>query len=74
MKRILTASALALVAISFLTAQTPAPASPPAKPMRHLEYAFSADYEGLYGGHDSSAGGGALPIGTPGSWSGGGGR
>ncbi len=69
-------AALALCGIAFLTAQSPAPvATPgaPAKPLRHLEFAFSADYEGVGQSH-YSGGGGTNPIGGTASSSFSGGR
>lgn len=41
-----------------LTAQTPAPAQPPAKPLRHLEYAFNVHEEGVAEYHYNGIGGG----------------
>ena len=38
---------LALCGIAVLTAQTPAPPASSAKPLRHLEYAFSVKEEGM---------------------------
>jgi hypothetical protein len=38
---------LSICGIVALTAQTPAPASPPGKPLRHLEYSFNVAVQGL---------------------------
>jgi hypothetical protein len=55
--------ALSLLWLGFfcLTAQTPAPSGPPAaKPLRHLEYAFSVDVEG--GGASQFQFGDRIPV------------
>jgi hypothetical protein len=41
------ALSLSICGVVALTAQTPAPASPPGKPMRHLEYSFNVVVQGL---------------------------
>lgn len=38
---------LSICGVVALTAQTPAPASPPGKPLRHLEYSFNVAVQGL---------------------------
>ena len=62
--RSLIALALGILAFAGLTAQTPAPAqSPPqssGKPLRHLEYKFTDDFEGVYG-QEFNAIGNAFP-------------
>jgi hypothetical protein len=66
-----------IVCAAFVTfsAQTPAPAQPPAappaagaapvlpdKPLRHLEYTFAVDYQGLGEDHQSDIGGGGSGV------------
>ena len=38
---------LSICGVVALTAQTPAPASPPGKPLRHLEYSFNVAVQAL---------------------------
>jgi hypothetical protein len=48
---------LAVCGVAGLTAQTPAPAVSPGKPMRHLEYSFNISVEGLQNSKVRGAGG-----------------
>jgi hypothetical protein len=61
----LIAGLLAVCAAAGLTAQTPAPAQTPTptstKPLRHLEYSFSDDYEGVSGYEYNAIGNGTNP-------------
>jgi hypothetical protein len=45
----LAAILISVCGLATLTAQTPAPSSSPAKPLRHLEYSFSVAVQGLQG-------------------------
>ena len=47
-----------LLGIVALTGHTPSPASPAAKPLRHLQYTFSVDYEGVTERHYNGIGNG----------------
>lgn len=66
MVRARVALSLALCGIAVLTAQTPPPAAAPAKPLRHLEYAFSVsengmtsyEFNGIHGGVETASGAG----------------
>jgi hypothetical protein len=58
---------LAFCGVAVLTAQTPPPAAAPAKPIRHLEYAFSVsengmksyEFNGINGGIETASGAGS---------------
>jgi hypothetical protein len=51
-------SLVILIGLAGLTAQTPAPSPSPAKPLRHLEYAFTVDREGVSQYHYNGIGNG----------------
>lgn len=58
--------AFSICGLVGLTAQAPAPASPPSKPLRHLEYSFTVSVQGLQSAKVSAANG-ARPLNGPGS-------